>query len=138
MEPRTHTVLVPVPIADVPVLVCRATSRSGQGCKLDAIPGGTVCRFHGGSAPQVREAARKRILALVPEAIATMVGLLEAGSEATRFRAAADLLDRAGLRPADEVVVTTAEAPNADLDAAIVAALEARGHGVIDTGVPSE
>lgn len=41
---------------------CVGTAKStGRRCKLDAIPGGTVCaRFHGGAAPQVRAAAERR------------------------------------------------------------------------------
>lgn len=41
---------------------CTATSKqTGQRCRNKAIPGGTVCRFHGGNAPQVRAAALARI-----------------------------------------------------------------------------
>lgn len=40
---------------------CSATSkRSGIQCKKPAIPGGTVCAMHGGSAPQVKAAAEQR------------------------------------------------------------------------------
>ena len=111
-----------------PVVVCSAHAKTGSPCKQPCIPGGTVCRFHGGSAPQVREAARKRLLELVPMALQTLQAMASgASSEAVRVRAAIDLLDRAGLRPADEVVVSTAASTNEDLDAAIIAAMEARG-----------
>lgn len=40
---------------------CNATSRSGNRCKLPAIEGGTVCRLHGGRAPQVVAAAERRV-----------------------------------------------------------------------------
>lgn len=40
---------------------CTATSRTGKRCKLSAIPGGTVCRFHGGAAPQVIRKASERL-----------------------------------------------------------------------------
>lgn len=33
---------------------CSAHRSVGQPCQASATPGGTVCRFHGGSAPQVR------------------------------------------------------------------------------------
>lgn len=33
---------------------CGATTRTGRPCQAPAIPGGYVCRVHGGSAPQVR------------------------------------------------------------------------------------
>jgi hypothetical protein len=43
---------------------CSATARrTGQRCTRLAIPGGAVCRWHGGAAPQVAEAARARSLA---------------------------------------------------------------------------
>jgi len=45
------------------------SSRTGQRCRKAAIRGGTVCLTHGGSAPQVREAARRRL----QEALLTMV-----------------------------------------------------------------
>lgn len=45
-----------------PAPKCSAKSKqSGKRCKLPAIPGGTVCRFHGGSAPQVRRKAAERL-----------------------------------------------------------------------------
>lgn len=40
---------------------CTATSRKGKRCRMPAIRGGTVCRMHGGSAPQVRAAANRRL-----------------------------------------------------------------------------
>jgi len=34
---------------------CKATSKqSGARCKRYAIPGGSVCHYHGGAAPQVQ------------------------------------------------------------------------------------
>ena len=41
---------------------CRAHAKSsGVRCKRLAIAGGTVCRWHGGGAPQVQAAARRRL-----------------------------------------------------------------------------
>ena len=41
---------------------CIATAkRSGQRCGRAAVPGATVCRFHGGAAPQVMAAAAVRV-----------------------------------------------------------------------------
>lgn len=41
---------------------CVATAKSsGKQCSKPAIPGGTVCKYHGGGAPQVRAAAARRI-----------------------------------------------------------------------------
>lgn len=38
---------------------CEAHRRDGARCRAPAIPGGYVCRVHGGSAPQVRASARR-------------------------------------------------------------------------------
>lgn len=40
---------------------CSATARSGDRCRRSAIPGGTVCHYHGGASPKVREAAVRRL-----------------------------------------------------------------------------
>lgn len=38
------------------------TKRTGDRCRQPAIAGGTVCRFHGGNAPQVKGAAARRLI----------------------------------------------------------------------------
>jgi hypothetical protein len=43
---------------------CTATRRDGQPCEAPAIPGGLVCKRHGGGAPQVKIAAQHRQLQL--------------------------------------------------------------------------
>lgn len=42
-------------------LRCSAKTSSGRSCSNWAIRGGTVCKVHGGSAPQVRAAANRRL-----------------------------------------------------------------------------
>lgn len=50
---------------------CKATSkRSGERCKRRTAPGATVCAMHGGKAPQVQRAARRRVAAAQVEAMA--------------------------------------------------------------------
>jgi hypothetical protein len=44
-----------------PALPCSAKRTNGQPCRAYAITGGTVCAAHGGRAPQVQHAARRRI-----------------------------------------------------------------------------
>lgn len=39
---------------------CTATNSRGEQCKNTSIPGGNVCRYHGGAAPQVINAAERR------------------------------------------------------------------------------
>lgn len=118
----------------VPPKHCKArSSRTGEPCKKYAIVGGDVCNTHGGSAPQVREAARKRILRMVDDALTGMAALagiagsgLGAESEAVRQRALADILDRAGLKPSDRIELTETQITNEELDAAILDAIEKR------------
>lgn len=79
---------------------CTAMSKQAKRrCKQPAIPGGTVCRFHGGAAPQVRQAAKDRIAALVDPAIDALQRALDHKDVNAAVRAARDLLDRAGLAP---------------------------------------
>lgn len=40
---------------------CTATNRQGSQCGKSAIPGGEVCRLHGGAAPQTMAKARLRL-----------------------------------------------------------------------------
>lgn len=57
---------------------CRAhSSRTGEPCRRQAIRGATVCRTHGGAAPQVQAKAKERLAALAPKAIRVMDNLLE-------------------------------------------------------------
>lgn len=41
--------------------LCAARNNRGEPCRMAPIPGGTVCRYHGGAAPQVKEAAERRL-----------------------------------------------------------------------------
>lgn len=100
---------------------------TGEPCQAYAISGGKVCVYHGGMAPQVREAARRRMAEHIPDALDTLVAALQDSSGAVRVRAADSLLDRLGLKAPEEHVLVPQEATNAALDAALVAALEARG-----------
>lgn len=62
-----------------PAVRCSATNRQGKPCGAYAVPGATVCRMHGGSAPQVRRAAARRLQAVHLEgSIGAMLAELEA------------------------------------------------------------
>lgn len=77
---------------------CSATTRSGKSCRGLAIVGGTVCRMHGGAAPQVRRKAAMRLLDLIDPAITTLAREMEqAQFSSDRQRAANSILDRAGV-----------------------------------------
>lgn len=78
---------------------CKAHSRTGERCKYPPVPGATVCRFHGGNAPQVRRKAALRLAELVDPAIATMAQVMvdRQARHSDRLRAAENVLDRAGV-----------------------------------------
>lgn len=82
-----------------PMASARCTARSkqrGTQCKQPAIPGGKVCRFHGGSAPQVIRSARERIAAAADPAIDVLLKALKSRNERLAANVAQDILDRAG------------------------------------------
>ncbi len=54
------------------------SKQRGERCLNRPIPGGTVCRFHGGKAPQVVRSAKLRLAALVDPAIVNLAAVLEA------------------------------------------------------------
>lgn len=90
---------------------CSAKSKQTKApCRQPAIPGGTVCRYHGGAAPQVRLAALERLKAYQDRAIDRLFKLVEQeGFPSTSLSAVKDVLDRTMGRPAETVQVTGAE-----------------------------
>lgn len=57
---------------------CTATAQStGERCKQPAIPGGNVCRFHGGSAEQVQAKAQERLDRMADETTAEMQDVIQ-------------------------------------------------------------
>jgi hypothetical protein len=74
---------------------CTATTRRGTACCGQAIKGGTVCRMHGGGAPQVKAAALERLKLMQPKALDTIDRLLGREEFPTvQLAAAKDVLDR--------------------------------------------
>lgn len=58
--------------------LCTAHSaRTGEPCKKYPIAGATVCRTHGGAAPQVKRKAAERLAELVPKAIQKLDNLMD-------------------------------------------------------------
>lgn len=56
---------------------CTATSRTGKPCRQPAIPGGVVCRYHGGSAPQVVRTAAERVAQKRAQKVLADLGTVE-------------------------------------------------------------
>src|ERR1017187_5281433 len=93
-------------------MTCTATSRKGNRCAQPAIPGGNVCRYHGGSAPQVKKSAALRLAMLVDPAIGVLAANMKDRKKnpAVAQRAAEDVLDRAvGKTPETIRLVGTGE-----------------------------
>lgn len=71
--------------------------------------GQKVCRLHGGSTKNARNAARLRIMELVDPAITTLAKeMVNASESADKQRAANSILDRAGLSRRTELTVDDA------------------------------
>lgn len=111
---------------------CRATSKAtGKPCGRTAEPGATVCRYHGGAAPQVKRKAALRLLELVDPAIATLAReMANADRSSDRQRAANSILDRAGVPR--RVDVTDADAARALLIERLLALRDPAGEPVYD------
>ncbi len=123
---------------------CTAHTRQQRPCGNDAMKGSNVCRMHGGSAPQVKAAAQKRLLAAVDPLVARLLEIGLDQTEPVEFEcyecgtknvekigidtraalvAIRDALDRAGLGAVKQVEISIDEAASV-LDAEI-ARLEA-------------
>lgn len=108
---RTH----PMAVTQQP---CRAHSKqTGAACKRMAIPGGTVCYWHGGAAPQVRAAADARLERLRTPAVAYLAYLLtQREFPSAGLGAAKDVLDRVDGKAAETVrVIETTDTKLAEL-----------------------
>src|SRR5215207_1399204 len=93
-----------------PKKLCTAHRSNGEPCHAYAIRGGNVCPKHGGSTPQVRKAAMRRLHAASDWLMAELLEIARsAESEAVRLAAIRDALDRAGYKP-DQVVRMELEA----------------------------
>ena len=70
-------------------LRCSAHSRHNNGaqCKKYAIQGATVCRFHGGAAPQVKLKAAQRLALLIDPSLEIVANRIKEGLDAqeTKF-----------------------------------------------------
>ena len=92
---------------------CSAMAKSTRRrCGRSAIKGGTVCRYHGGLAPQVQRSARQRLQELAEPAIEALRVALDSGDARAVIRAAIAVLDRTGYGPTKAVVVEQAPREN--------------------------
>lgn len=74
---------------------CTAHNRQGERCRRTAIPGGTVCRYHGGNAPQVKAKAVDRIREARDLALDRLIESLDPEAEwQVPAKVLADITDR--------------------------------------------
>jgi len=74
---------------------------------MPAIAGGTVCRMHGGAAPQVLASARERFLQRQPQAFVVLDTLLAREEFPTvQMQAVREVFDRTEGKAAQPVAVT--------------------------------
>lgn len=89
---------------------CEHTFRSGKRCRRDAVPGTSLCGWHGGSWINESERAEmvqkvsERLVDLSERAVAQLAALMDnAKSEKVRYDAAVAILDRVGVGPIQKV-----------------------------------
>lgn len=83
-------------------MLCRARRTDGEPCAAQAMRGGSVCRAHGGRAPQVRAAAARRLVdAELQQAVDCMRAKQQQAANEERARRAAlePWMDKLGPRP---------------------------------------
>jgi hypothetical protein len=89
---------------------CSAKRSNGTTCTRHAINGGNVCYVHGGAAPQVKQSARERIAAMVDPALGVLYNAMKIKEKGKPMplavAAARDVLDRAGYKATDKLVIT--------------------------------
>ncbi len=108
MPVTDHTPVGPT-MKGAPIRCSARTKATGQPCRQLAIKGATVCKMHGGMAPQVLASARERLMALQPLAIQTMHNLMNRDEYPTvQLGAARDVLDRTEGKPVESVSLTGA------------------------------
>ncbi|MHA7649396.1 hypothetical protein ACX9NE_05245 [Mycobacterium sp. ML4] len=90
---------------------CNATNSYGEECRKYAVRGTSKCAIHGASAPQVKRKAKERLELAADRMACNLLGLaVDAESESVKLAATNSALDRAGLKPNTEVVLSQGNA----------------------------
>jgi hypothetical protein len=87
---------------------CTAHSvHTGKPCKMYRVPGATVCKMHGGAAPQVKRKARQRLEMATDRLARQLLGMTSDPNVADPVKLAAirDALDRGGIQAKTAVSV---------------------------------
>ncbi|BBZ34115.1 HGGxSTG domain-containing protein [Mycolicibacterium confluentis] len=101
------------PTKVAPVKCSARSSRTGKPCQKYPVAGATVCRTHGGSAPQVQKAARRRLEQAADALVQRLLGIALDGTAPDQVALSAVLaaLDRAGLSVKSTVGVEVSAKP---------------------------
>jgi hypothetical protein len=99
-------------LADNPERRCAAHKRNGERCRKFAIMGSTVCRTHGGATKHVKNRARVRVENASDRLMGRLIQFAfdDTNPPDIQLRAMRDALDRAGLKPPAEVVLSQGQA----------------------------
>lgn len=95
-----------------PARRCVRIKKDGNRCRRPAIPGGTVCRSHGGLAPQIAAAARARLEKMSNRMAEELLQIAlddafdgDPRHRTVRLAAINSALDRAGIKPPEKIEV---------------------------------
>ncbi|OBJ61279.1 hypothetical protein [Mycobacterium sp. 1423905.2] len=110
-EPKGYAANHDAALANNPERRCAAHKRNGEQCRKFAIHGSTVCRTHGGATRHIRNKARIRIENASDRLVSKLIEFAfdDTKPPDTQLRAIRDALDRSGLKPPAEVVLSQAE-----------------------------
>jgi hypothetical protein len=98
-------------LSEHPENQCAGHKKNGERCRKYAIRGATVCRTHGGATKHVRNRARIRIENATDRLMGKLIEFAfdDTKPPDTQLRAIRDALDRGGLKPPSEVVLSQGE-----------------------------
>ena len=97
----------------LPAVRCTARKRNGEPCRAMAARGANVCRVHGGSAPQVKAAAKRRLEQALDAAAQRLLGFAfdEDVRDVIALAAVNGILDRGGLTAKQALEIGVDPAP---------------------------
>src|SRR4029450_6717691 len=89
------------------------SSQTGKRCKNASIPGGRICRYHGGAAPHVQKKAVERLRAFEHPALDVFEEVLKKAKQpayrALAVRVAESVLDRTGHKQPKKLELESAQ-----------------------------